>query len=199
MISCASVSRPSAIEFKPASSNSAHSGERLHRAVVQLVRKSPPFVLFRGEQLIRKTRPLRLAHSRVVEQLRVLVLARGEVREHGRAHDVLAIEGRSLAVSRSAPISSSCARSGITIAFSGGRAHAAARRARAGVARASNSRSASWRVRSSTSAPPTIEPIVSTSDSRKRASLVSSRSAASCRRRSRHDQERGDDSRRARR
>src|SRR5215813_10333300 len=86
-------------------------------------------------------------------------------------------------VRRSAPISSSCARSGMTIAFSAG-----ARRGRSpgasSVARASKSRSASSHVRSRTSVFPAIEPIVSTSASRKRASLVSSSSAASWRRRS---------------
>src|SRR6476659_3557134 len=88
-----------------------------------------------------------------------------------------------LRVNRSAPISSSCARSGITIAFSAGACRGRSPGSSSN-ARASNSRSASWRVRSNTSAPPAIDPIVATSDSRKRASLVSSRSAASCRRRS---------------
>ena len=92
MISRASVSAALCNRVQARVEQQCHSGERLHRAVVQLVRQSAPFVLLGGDQLIRKTRAFGLAHSRVVEQLRVLVLARSEVREHGRAHDVLAIE-----------------------------------------------------------------------------------------------------------
>jgi hypothetical protein len=108
---------------------------------VQLVGEPPPLVLLRRDDLVRQPRALGLAHLCVLEQLRVLVLARGEVREHGRAHDVVA-RRTGVAVRRSAPISSSRARSGMTIAFSAG-----ARRGRSpgasSCARASNSRSAS--------------------------------------------------------
>ena len=66
--------------------------ERLNRAVVQLVCKSAPFVLLRRDDLVREARALGLAHLRVLEQLRVLVLARGEVPEHRGADHVVALE-----------------------------------------------------------------------------------------------------------
>ena len=81
----------------------------------------------------------------------------------------------------------------MTIAFSAGACRGRSPGS-SNVARASNSLSASWRVRSNTSAPPAIDPIVSTSDSRKRASLVSSSLRRLVPPALGHDQVRGDDS-----
>ena len=183
MISCASCAAAFLDRVQARVEHQRDSGERLHGAVVQLVRKTPALVLLGGDaadptaaSARPRARARRPAAARSRARARRSPPARSRARRRrGR---------RALAGSdRSAPISSSCARSGITIAFSAGacRGRSPGREQRA---RASNSRSASWRVRSSTSAPPAIDPIVSTSDSRKRASLVSSRSAASCRRRS---------------
>ena len=59
---------------------------------MQLVRESATFFLFRRDQLIGESRALGLSHLRFREQPRVLVLACSEIREHGRAHDVVAVE-----------------------------------------------------------------------------------------------------------
>src|SRR6266849_1967248 len=182
MICCASSPRPSSIEFKPASSN---------KATPESDCTAPSCSSFARRRLSSCSAVMSWSDSRERSASRTRASSSSSAFSCSRAAKSARTVARTTSsrskgrwrVNRSAPISSSCARSGMTIAFSAG-----ARRGRSpgpsSSARASNSLSASWRVRSKTSAPPAIDPIVSTSDSRKRASLVSSRSAASCRRRS---------------
>ncbi len=69
------------------------SRERLHRTVVQLVCKATSFLLLGCDELIGQPGTLGFAQPRVVEELGILVLPRGEVGQDGCTDDIVPIEG----------------------------------------------------------------------------------------------------------
>src|SRR5919201_2748991 len=181
-ISRASASRPSAIEFSPASSSNA---------MPDIDCTAPSCNSFASRRRSSCSAVISWSESRDLSASRTCACASTRAFACSRAAKSASTVARTrssrsngrLRVSRIAPISSSRALIGITTAFSAGalrgRSPGCSKRAFA-----SNSRSACAHVSPSTLLLPAICAIESTSDSRKRASLVSSSSAASWRRRS---------------